>query len=68
MQFDRLIGTRSYRCAATQWRHGHSARAEQPERMRRIGVILPAASDESGRYDGLVLSPGKSNETDASRR
>jgi hypothetical protein len=57
MQFDQLIGARSYRCSATQWRHGHSARAEQPERMRRIGVVLPATSDDPVLTGGLERPP-----------
>jgi putative ABC transport system substrate-binding protein len=38
-----------------------AARAQQPERMRRIGVLMPSAADDpQARYLNLLKTPVKS--------
>ena len=36
-----------------------AARAQQPERMRRIGVLMPGAADDSGRLSLLKTLKAK---------
>jgi hypothetical protein len=39
-----------------------AARAQQPDRMRRIGVLIPTAADDAAARLSLVSTPRTSND------
>jgi hypothetical protein len=47
MQFDQLKPREFITLLGGQWLHGRPRHARSSERMRHIGVLLPATSDDS---------------------